>query len=94
MKLSQVGSESELNKWFEMVLKLGTSDQRKYSTKLWFDLHDKWTNAFEFTGHVDGTVGVGRITYADNVLADEVFYVLTKTNIDRKLIMQTQFSGE
>jgi len=88
MKLSQVGSESELNKWFLRVLKSGDRDQRQYSTKLWFDLQDKWKNAFEFDGHVDGTVGVGRITYADNVLADEVFYVLTKSNIDRKMIMQ------
>jgi len=88
MKLSQVGSESELNKWFLRVLKSGDRYQRQYSTKLWFDLHDKWTSAFEFEGHVDGTVGVGRITFADNVLADEVFYVLTKSNIDRKLIMQ------
>jgi len=88
MKLSQVGSESELNKWFLRVLKSGDRDQRQYSTKLWFDLQDKWKNAFEFDGHIDGTTGVGRITYADNVLADEVFYVLTKSNIDRKMIMQ------
>ena len=88
MKLSQVGSESELNKWFLRVLKSGDRDQRQYSTKLWFDLQDKWKNAFEFDGHVDGTVGVGRITFANNVLADEVFYVLTKSNIDRKMIMQ------
>ena len=88
MKLSQVGSESELNKWFLRVLKSGNRDQRQYSTKLWFDLHDKWENAFAFDGHVDGTVGVGKITFADNVLADEVFYVLTKSNIDRSMIMQ------
>ena len=88
MKLSQVGSESELNKWFLRVLKSGDRDQRQYSTKLWFDLQDKWKNAFEFDGHVDGTVGVGKITFADNVLADEVFYVLTKSNIDRSMIMQ------
>ena len=88
MKLSQVGSESELNKWFLRVLRSGDRDQRQYSTKLWFDLQDKWKNAFEFDGHVDGTVGVGRITFANNVLADEVFYVLTKSNIDRKMIMQ------
>jgi hypothetical protein len=94
MKLSQVGSESELNNWFMTVLKHGTAEQRQYSRVVWFDLHDKWTNAFTFDGHVDGTVGVGRITFADNVLADEVFYVLTKSNIDRKMIMQTQFSGE
>jgi len=88
MKLSQVGSESELNKWFLRVLKSGDRDQRQYSTKLWFDLQDKWKNAFEFDGHVDGTVGVGKITFADNVLADEVFYILTKSNIDRNMIMQ------
>tara|TARA_R110001592_G_scaffold27317_1_gene101079 strand:+ start:111 stop:383 length:273 start_codon:yes stop_codon:yes gene_type:complete len=89
MKLSQVGSESELNKWFLRVLKSGDRDQRQYSTKLWFDLHDKWTQAFEFDGHVNGIVGVGKISFADSVLADEVFHVLTKTNIDRKMIMQT-----
>jgi hypothetical protein len=61
---------------------------------VWFDLTEKWENAFTFDGHIDGTVGVGRITFADNVLADEVFHVLTKSNIDRKMIMQTQFSGE
>jgi hypothetical protein len=88
MKLSQVGSETELNKWFLRVLENGTKDQRQYSTKVWYDLKEKWTNAFEFEGHVDGTTGVGRITFANNVLADEVFYVLTKSNIDRKLIMQ------
>jgi len=35
-----------------------------------------------------GTTGVGRITFADNVLADEVFYILTNNNIDRRMIMQ------
>ena len=88
MKLTQGGSETELNKWFLRVVEKGNKEQRLYSTKLWFDLHDKWTNAFEFEGHVDGTTGVGRITFANNVLADEVFYVLTNSNIDRRLIMQ------
>ncbi len=88
MKLSQVGTQSELNNWFMMVVKHGTAEQRQYSRVVWFDLSSKWENAFAFDGHVDGTTGVGRITYADNVLADEVFYVLTKSNIDRKMIMQ------
>ena len=88
MKLSQVGTQSELNNWFMMVVKNGTAEQRQYSRVVWFDLQDKWKNAFEFDGHVDGTVGVGKITFADNVLADEVFYVLTKSNIDRSMIMQ------
>ena len=94
MKLSQVGTQSELNNWFMMVLKHGTEAQREYSTQLWFDLSSKWENAFAFDGHVNGIVGVGKISFADNVLADEVFYVLTKSNIDRKMIMQTQWSGE
>ena len=88
MKLSQVGSVDELNNWIMMVLKSGNKDQRQYSIELWLDLSDKWDTAFNFEGHTDGTIGVGRITFADHVLADEVFHVLTKTNIDRKLIMQ------
>ena len=88
MKLSQVGTQSELNNWFLMVMKLGTKEQVKYSTRLWFDLSSKWENAFAFDGHVNGIVGVGKISFADNVLADEVFYVLTKSDIDRKLILQ------
>lgn len=89
MKLSQVGSIDELNNWFLRVLKSGNQDQRKYSTELWLDLSSKWENAFQFEGHTDGTIGVGRVSFADHVLADEVFYVLTRSNIDRKLIMQT-----
>ena len=89
MKLSQVGSLDELDNWFMMVSKLGTKEQIEYSAKLWNDLHIKWDTAFRFEGHIDGTVGVGRITFADHVLADEVFCVLTRSNIDRKLIMQT-----
>tara|TARA_R110000744_G_scaffold372595_1_gene484305 strand:+ start:5 stop:289 length:285 start_codon:yes stop_codon:yes gene_type:complete len=94
MKLSQVGTQSELNNWFMMVLKHGSAEQRQYSKVVWFDLSSKWENAFAFDGHVNGIVGVGKISFADNVLADEVFYLLTSGNIDLKMIMQTQFSGE
>ena len=88
MKLSQVGSQDELNQWLLMVLKIGTKEQIKYCAELFFDIGIKYDTALEFTGHVDGTVGVGRVTFAENVLADEVFYVLTKSDIDRKLILQ------
>ena len=88
MKLSQVGTQSELNNWFMMVLKHGTEEQIEYSASIFFDIAEKYDNAFGFDGHIDGTVGVGKISFADNVLADEVFYILTSNKYDRKLLMQ------
>lgn len=94
MKLSQVGTQSELNNWFRMVLKHGTEDQIEYSASVFFDLAEKYDNAFGFDGHVDGTVGVGKITFAEGILQDEIHYILTSGKYDLRMIMQTQFSGE
>jgi len=88
MKLSQVGNQDELNKWLLMVLKLGTKEQIEYSASTFFDIAEKYDNAFGFDGHTDGTVGVGKITFAESVLQDEIHYILTSGKYDKRALLQ------
>tara|TARA_R110002167_G_scaffold13051_2_gene55220 strand:+ start:1872 stop:2144 length:273 start_codon:yes stop_codon:yes gene_type:complete len=88
MKLSQVGNQDELNKWLLMVLKLGTKEQIEYSASTFFDIAEKYDNAFGFDGHIDGTVGVGKITFAESVLQDEIHYILTSGKYDKRALLQ------
>ena len=88
MKLSQVGSQDELTKWLLMVLKLGTEEQIKYSAEVFFDIGEKYDNACGFDGHIDGTIGVGKITFAESVLQDEIHYILTSGKYDKRALLQ------
>ena len=66
----------------------GTKEQIEYSASTFFDIAEKYDNAFGFDGHIDGTVGVGKITFAESVLQDEIHYILTSGKYDKRALLQ------